>query len=75
VYAKWREHGSDVLERMIRNEPGGFVRVVAQVLPDKLEVDVKHTISRIERVIIDAPARTAASHTLPNWELKQIRDD
>jgi hypothetical protein len=60
VYAKWQARGGEALERMIDTDPGGFVRVVAQVLPDKLEVDVKHTISRIERVIVDAPlARTA----------------
>jgi hypothetical protein len=53
VYAKWQARGGEALERMIDTDPGGFVRVVAQVLPDKLEVDVKHTISRIERVIVD----------------------
>jgi hypothetical protein len=57
VYAKWQARGGEALERMIDTDPGGFVRVVAQVLPDKLEVDVKHTISRIERVIVDAPSR------------------
>jgi hypothetical protein len=29
------------------------VRVIAGILPDKLEVDVKREIARIERVIID----------------------
>jgi hypothetical protein len=53
VYAKWQKHGEAALERMIEQDPGGFVRVVANILPDKLEVDVKHTISRIERVIVD----------------------
>jgi hypothetical protein len=53
VYAKWQARGGEALERMIDTDPGGFVRVVAQVLPDKLEVDVKHTVSRIERVIVN----------------------
>jgi hypothetical protein len=72
VYARWQARGGEALDRMIDTDPGGFVRVVAQVLPDKLEVDVKHQISRIERVIIDAPARTIDSHALPNAEPRLI---
>jgi hypothetical protein len=53
VYESWQKHGAETLERMIQDDPGGFVRVVANILPDKLEVDVKHTISRIERIIVD----------------------
>jgi hypothetical protein len=37
---------------MRRNDPAAYVRVVANILP-KLEVDVKHTVSRIEQVIVD----------------------
>jgi hypothetical protein len=33
---------------MARDDPSGF-----NILPDKLEVDVKHQIERIERVIVD----------------------
>jgi hypothetical protein len=47
VYAKWQKHGGAALERMIEQDPGGFVRVVAQVLPDKLEVDVKLLTQRL----------------------------
>jgi hypothetical protein len=72
VYAKWQARGTEALDRMIDTDPGGFVRVVAQVLPDKLEVDVKHQISRIERVIIDAPSRVVDTHVLPNEQPKQI---
>jgi hypothetical protein len=32
---------------------GRLPEVIAGILPDKLEVDVKHEIARIERVIID----------------------
>jgi hypothetical protein len=53
IGAKWQARGTAALDRMIDTDPGGFVRVVAQVLPDKLEVDVKHTVSRIERVIVN----------------------
>jgi hypothetical protein len=50
---------------MIDTDPGGFVRVVVQVLPDKLEVDVKHTISRIERVIVDHRPRAIEHEPAP----------
>jgi hypothetical protein len=53
VYAKWQEHGAQTLERMIREDPGGFVRIVANILPDHLDVSVKHEIARIERMIVD----------------------
>jgi hypothetical protein len=39
--------------------------VVANILPDKLEVDVKHTISRIKRVIIEPKTIEHTSHMLP----------
>jgi hypothetical protein len=38
---------------MARVDPSGFVRVVANILPDKLEVDVKHQIERIELGTVD----------------------
>jgi hypothetical protein len=41
-------------------------------LPDKLEVNVKHQISRIERVIIDAPARAVDTQALPQEQPKLI---
>jgi hypothetical protein len=36
---------------MVRDDPGGFVRVVANILPDKLDVGVTHQFARIERVV------------------------
>jgi hypothetical protein len=41
---------------MRRDDPVAYVRVVANILPDKLDVDVKHSITRIERVIVDRTA-------------------
>jgi hypothetical protein len=43
---------------MARDDPSGFVRVVANILPDKLEVEVKHQIARIERVIVQVPQQS-----------------
>jgi hypothetical protein len=53
VYATWQKHGAKTLERMVQEDPGGFVRVAANILPDKLEVDVKHSIARIEWVVVE----------------------
>jgi hypothetical protein len=53
AYAHWQKNGMAALERMFREDPSGYVRVIAGILPDKLEVDVKHAITRIERVIVD----------------------
>jgi hypothetical protein len=65
AYAHWQKHGKEALDRMYKADPSGYVRVIAGILPDKLEVDVKHQISRIERVIIDAPARALDTRALP----------
>jgi hypothetical protein len=37
---------------LARDDPSGFVRVVANILPDKLDVGVTHQFARIERVIV-----------------------
>jgi ribosomal protein L32E len=72
AYADWQKHGLETLRRMRETDPSGYVRVIAGILPDKLEVDVKHQISRIERVIIDAPARAVDTHVLPQEQPKLI---
>jgi hypothetical protein len=45
------KHGAEVLDRMGRDDPSGFVRVVGNILPDQLDVGVTHRFARIERVI------------------------
>jgi hypothetical protein len=40
LYAKWREHGPDVLERVIRDDPAAFLRTVAQILPKEIDANV-----------------------------------
>lgn len=32
LYAKWQQHGADVLERVIRDNPVQFAKIVANVL-------------------------------------------
>jgi hypothetical protein len=52
VYESWQKHGAETLERMRRDDPAAYVRVVANILPDKLDVDVAQ-FQRIERVIVE----------------------
>jgi hypothetical protein len=37
LHAKWLKHGSDVLERVIRDDPAAFLRTVAQILPKEID--------------------------------------
>jgi hypothetical protein len=49
-FASWKKHGAETLEQMRREDPAAYVRVVASILPDKLDVGVTHRFDRIERV-------------------------
>jgi hypothetical protein len=61
AYADWCEHGIEALRTMRKTDPSGYVRVTAGILPDKLEVDVRHAVTRIERVIVDHRPRQKAA--------------
>jgi hypothetical protein len=75
AYRDWQKHGAAALRRMRETDPSGYVRVIAQILPDKLEVDVKHAITRIERVIIDPVATRALPQEQPKLiEHSDIKD-
>ena len=38
VFAKWTEHGAGALDALIERDPGGFVRVVASLMPKEMIV-------------------------------------
>jgi hypothetical protein len=60
---------------MRRDDPAAYVRLVANVLPDNLEVAVTHEIKRIERVIIDRVIEHEPQHTRDMLEIaKHIQD-
>jgi hypothetical protein len=59
VYDVWQARGREVLESMCDNDPGGFARLVAGILPQKLEAEL--TLKpRIEGLPLyqQAPMRT-----------------
>lgn len=43
--ARWEKSGPSVLERMARNEPGTFLRVVASLMPKQLDITGEVTIN------------------------------
>lgn len=60
VYVKWQEQGESALIRMIEQEPGAFVRVVAGILPKELIVkDELSEVSDEELAALVAAAREA----------------
>lgn len=62
VYAKWQESGSDAITKMIEQDPGAFVRVVAGILPKELVVkDELSEVSDEELAALVAAARQALS--------------
>jgi hypothetical protein len=40
VQASWEKHGAEVLERVAREEPGTYLRVVAALMPKDVRLDV-----------------------------------
>ena len=49
VYRKWRKHGSDVIERVIRDDPAAFLRTVAQILPKELHAELDVNVELFAR--------------------------
>jgi hypothetical protein len=66
VYESWQKHGRETLEQMRRDDPAAYVRLVANILPDRLDVGIAHQFARIERVIVQVPERVIEhDDTLP----------
>src|SRR5215469_6974149 len=50
LYAKWQQHGPDVLERVIRDDPAAFLRTVAQLLPKEIDVNARSDFDGMEDI-------------------------
>jgi hypothetical protein len=57
VYAKWQKHGGEVLDRVIRDRPDQFLKIVAALMPSKIDIDQSLSIN-----IELAEARTFDQH-------------
>lgn len=40
LYTKWNEHGTDALDKMAKEDPSGFVKVVAGLMPKDVNLNV-----------------------------------
>ena len=60
VYAKWKEAGTQALTEMLADDPGGFVRVVAGILPKEMVIkDELSDVSDDELAALVIAARKA----------------
>jgi hypothetical protein len=44
IVAKWREHGDDVLDRLIVEEPKAFAQLAANLLPKEVQLSVEQKL-------------------------------
>jgi hypothetical protein len=45
VYRQWRKSGAQVLERVVRDDPTAFMKVVAHILPRELDTTLNMNVS------------------------------
>jgi hypothetical protein len=80
LYAKWQEHGPDVLERVIRDDPAAFLRTVAQILPKEIDVnagsdfDGMESVAEILQKVADEAGPEAALCLAKAFGLEEITD-
>jgi hypothetical protein len=44
AFEEWKKSGPAALKTMAETDPGGFVRVIAGILPAKLDVTIEHEL-------------------------------
>jgi hypothetical protein len=80
LYAKWQQHGPDVLERVIRDDPAAFLRTVAQILPKEIDVnagsdfDGMESVAEILQKVADEAGPEAALCLAKAFGLEEITD-
>jgi hypothetical protein len=82
LYAKWQQHGPEVLERVIRDDPAAFMRTVAQILPKEIDANVNagsdfdgmESIAEILQKVANEVGTDAALNLAKAFGLKKITD-
>jgi hypothetical protein len=82
LYAKWQQHGPDVLERVIRDDPAAFMRTVAQILPKEIDASVNagsdfdgmDSIAEILQKVANEVGTDAALNLAKAFGLEEITD-
>ena len=64
AYEKWKEHGSQALEKMATSEPAKFCQMVASLLPKEMHIKDAALEDMSIDEIRDALARIASIRTL-----------
>ncbi len=49
VYRKWKRHGGDVIDRVIREDPAQFLKTVAAILPKELHAELDVNVELFAR--------------------------
>jgi hypothetical protein len=76
AYAEWQKSGPAALKTMAETDPGGFVRVIAGILPAKLDVTIEHELFAAASTFAEA-FRIARQHIGADetLQLKAIEHD
>jgi hypothetical protein len=82
LYAKWQQHGPEVLERVIRDDPAAFMRTVAQILPKEIDANVNagsdfdgmESIAEILQKVANEVGTDAALNLAKAFGLEEITD-
>ena len=81
LYAKWQQHGADVLERVIRDDPAAFLRTVAQILPKEIDMNTGSdfddcaTVGEILARVADEAGEEAALKLAEVFGLEKVEGD
>jgi hypothetical protein len=50
VYRQWRKSGAQVLERVVRDDPTAFMKVVAHILPREIDSTLSMNVSLFSEI-------------------------
>jgi len=83
AYEQWKKSGAAALEAMVKDDPGGFVKVIANLMPREIDsvIDLNSDLFREAKDFAEA-YRIARAHLgidgpkpTPLIELQQAHDD
>ena len=76
AYEEWKKSGPAALKTMAETDPGGFVRIIAGILPAKLDVTIEHELFAAASTFAEA-FRIARQHigAEETLELKAIEHE
>lgn len=73
VQKRWQEKGGECLDRMIRDHPEDFVKIVAALMPKSLEASITTTEVKTAMTLPDVLKELEAVSERLGYELKPIQ--